>query len=238
MKVSLLFFALVLISSPFSWSGEKVDPNSIESKSIESKSLEPAKADKKSQAKVKEPVKVQLSAHQVVDDVTTQLMAAVGRGKESLKNDPSQYFAEVRTIMEDTVDFGFMAKVVMGRKHWSDASEKQRAEFREAFTVSIVETYAKSIANFSDFKITTLKPKKEDAGKSKVIVVQEFRGPSGKNIVSYTMRKRRSSGEWKLTNVVLSGVSLGEALQSQFAQSVVENKGNLDAAIDGWAFSS
>lgn len=57
-------------------------------------------------------------------------------------------------------------------------------------------------------EIATRKPKKDEVGKKKIGVIQEFNGPNGISLVSYTMRMRRA-GEWKLTNVIIDGVSLG-----------------------------
>ncbi len=175
--------------------------------------------------------------HQVVQEVTDDLMKVVNGGKVALEKDPKKYFSDVRGIMETAVDFKYIARNVMGAKHWTGASEAQKKQFIEVFTSGLVETYAKGMANFADFEISVQKPLEDIGKKRKVEVIQQFKGPNGVNKVSYTMGKRKS-GEWKLINVVLDGVNLGKTLRAQFAQSVSESEGDLDAAIAGWTWQN
>ncbi|MFL0800041.1 MAG: ABC transporter substrate-binding protein [Agarilytica sp.] len=178
-----------------------------------------------------------ISPHDVVEKVTSELMTVVSGGQEALKTNPGQYFKDVRAIMESSVDFKYIARNVMGAKYWKAASESQKTQFIEVFTSGMVETYAKGMANFADYEISVQKPAEAVGEKRKVEVIQKFKGPEGVNRVSYTMGKHRS-GHWKLINVVLDGVNLGKTLRAQFSQSVTESKGDLDAAIAGWAWDS
>lgn len=171
----------------------------------------------------------------VVNSVTQQLMTAVAEGKTALDTDPQPYFNRVREIMEGAVDFDYIARNVMGQKYWTAATEEQQTRFVDLFTTGLVETYAKGMANFADFEVSLQDPEKDIGDKRKVEVVQKFKGPEGVNRVSYTMGQHRS-GDWKLINVVLDGVNLGKTLREQFAQSVSENDGDLDAAINAWSW--
>ncbi len=177
--------------------------------------------------------KVQPTAHEVVDSVTTRLMNVVAEGREAMKENPQGYYDKVRTIMETAVDFRYIARNVMGKKYWLSASEEQKTQFIEVFTSGMVETYAKGMANFVDYDISVENPDQEIGERRKVEVIQRFKGPEGVNRVAYTMGKHRS-GEWKLLNVVLDGVNLGKTLRAQFARSVEDAKGDLNAAIAGW----
>lgn len=209
-----LFTLLLIVTTSVAVAAEKVDAES----------------------KVAE-VDIAAAPHQVVEDVTEDLMKVVNQGKEALEKDPKKYFSDVRGIMETAVDFKYIARNVMGSKHWTKASDKQKAEFVEVFTSGLVETYAKGMANFANFEITVQDPQQEIGNKRKVEVIQQFKGPSGVNRVSYTMGKKKT-GDWKLINVVLDGVNLGKTLRAQFAQSVTENKDDLDAAIAGWTWDN
>ena len=179
----------------------------------------------------------QVTPHQVVEEVTGQLMKIVSNGKQALEKDPEKYYAEVQTVMEQVVDFNYIAKNVMGAKYWRSATNEQKKKFVDVFTSGLVQTYAKGMANFADLDISVMPPDSDLGDKKRVAVIQKFQGPEGVNRVAYTMGLHKS-GEWKLINVVLDGVNLGETLRSQFAQSVVENKGDLDATISGWQLKS
>lgn len=171
--------------------------------------------------------------HEVVDQVTRELLKVVKGGKEALKTDPDKYFKDVRVVMEDAVNFEFIARNVMGG-YSKAATKEQKAEFVEVFTGGLVQTYAKGMANYADLDIAVVAPESKVPAFGKVSVIQKITGPDGVNRVAYTMARRKGD-QWKLINVVLDGVNLGKTFRTQFAQAVKQNKGDIGAAIAGWS---
>lgn len=172
--------------------------------------------------------------HQVVQNVTNSVMKVIKNGEKALKENPDQYFTQVRESLEPTVSFGFIAKNVMA-SHWDKASEEQRNQFTETFTRSMVETLGKGLANYSDLKITTLPPAEGDVSAQKrVEVIQEVAAADGTSRISYTMAQNKG-GEWKLINVVLNGVNLGKSFRDQFTQAMKQNDNDIDKVIATWA---
>ena len=49
----------------------------------------------------------------------------------------------------------------------------------------------------------------------------------------YQMGKGKS-GEWKLRNVIIESVNLGEIYRNQFESAARKRDGDLDAVIDSW----
>lgn len=194
-------------------------------------------ADEPAQTKMAMAATNSASPYEVVDGVISNLMVVVRGGKEALKTNPQGYFDEVRVIMSEAVDFKHIARNVMGPRYWKEASPDQKSKFIDVFASGMVQTFAKGMANFADYDISVQEPKNSLGDRRRVEVIQKFSGPDGVNRVSYTMGKHRS-GEWKLINVVLDGVNLGKTLRSQFSQAVRESEGNLDMAIEGWAWES
>lgn len=173
------------------------------------------------------------TAHAVVAQVTEELMAVTRNQKDLLETDPQAYFAQVEVVLKPVVDFGFIARNVMG-PYWESASPQQRERFVKTFTDGLIETYAKGMANYANLDIALVPPAEGDADKHRVGVVQEITGPEGTNRVSYTMALNRE-GEWKLINMVLNGVNLGKTFRNQFAQAAQQREGDLDAVIDNWS---
>ena len=174
--------------------------------------------------------------HQVVEYVTTRLMDAVKTNKDSLQNDPKTFFAEVQGVLEEAVNFEFIARNVMGQ-YWEKATPEQQTQFVTAFKQSMVETYAKGMANFANLKIEVEPPKEAVPAAGKVNVIQKVTSADSVNRIAYTMA-RRPEGRWQLINVILDGVNLGLTFRSQFAQAVKAKNGNIDAAIKGWSTNS
>ena len=46
---------------------------------------------------------------------------------------------------------------------------------------------------------------------------------------------QNKSGDWRLLNVIIESVNLGEVYRDQFLASAREHDGDLDAVIDNWA---
>jgi len=173
--------------------------------------------------------------HQVVEEVTAKLMNAVKAGKDTLQSDPNKFYSDVQSILEDAVNFEFIARNVMGQ-YWKQATPEQQAEFVTSFKKSMVETYAKGMANFANLKIEVEPPKEEVPNAGKVNVIQKVTSADSVNRIAYTMA-RRPEEKWQLINVILDGVNLGLTFRSQFAQAVKAQKGDVAAAIKGWSTS-
>jgi phospholipid transport system substrate-binding protein len=54
--------------------------------------------------------------------------------------------------------------------------------------------------------------------------------------VQYKMRPTKK-GDWKLRNVVIESINLGNVYQQQFASAVRTYNGDIDAVIDNWSVS-
>lgn len=173
------------------------------------------------------------SPHAVVEKVTNDMMEVIQTGGKALKENPEKYFSDIRATLESTVSFEFIAKNVMA-KYWEQANEKQREQFVEAFTMGMVETLGKGMANYSELTIKTLPSDTDASSVQRMEVVQEVEAADGTSRISYTMAKNRS-GEWKLINVVLNGVNLGKSYRDQFIQAMKQNDNNVDKVIADWA---
>lgn len=177
-----------------------------------------------------------LDAHGLVDQVTQDVLGVVANNKTTIKDNPEKYYAEVSKVLEPVVAFDYIAKVVMAQ-YYKSATDKQRDAFATTFTQSMVETFAKGMANYSDFEITVQPPEGDISDQRKVEVLQEVKTNDGKHIVSYTMAKART-GDWKLINVVLNGINLGKSFRDQFTQAASQQSGDIDKVIATWGQSA
>lgn len=171
---------------------------------------------------------------EVVVNVVDSLKAAVNRHDAEKDPEAVKLLAEMRGILEPVVDFGFIARVVMGPAA-KKASPDQIKRFEDVFRDSLVSTYAKGMTGYvqADMAIPPLSP--EAAGQNRVAVRQEVTTASGVQVIDYTMAKNRTTGEWKLINVVLNGINLGKTFRSQFAQAYKQHEGDIDKVIAQWA---
>ncbi|WP_111641168.1 MlaC/ttg2D family ABC transporter substrate-binding protein [Marinimicrobium alkaliphilum] len=169
--------------------------------------------------------------HAVVEQVTETIMEKVqayARGDLS----GQAYEQAISEALEPVVDFPFIARVVMGN-HGEGASEEQIRTFAEEFKRGLVTTYSRGLASYASSTIRLRGPNESTEGKNRVSVHQEVRDGSESHRLSYTMMRNRA-GEWKVTNVILDGVNLGQSFRSQFNQSMRQYGNDIDKVIANW----
>ena len=174
--------------------------------------------------------------HAVVEQVTGEVLEVVKNQRHLLDENPDAFYSAVSDVLSPVVAFDYIAKGVMGR-YAKQASPEQKKRFSEAFQMNLISTYAKGMAVYGDQEVVVEPPKGEIGSRRKVSVIQKVIGEDGENVVAYTMGKSKQSGEWKLLNVTINGINLGNTFRSQFAQAM-KKKGDLDQVIDGWSASS
>ncbi len=181
-----------------------------------------------------EDVKAQseLTPEEVVEKVTDELLSFVKANAGILDEDSEEYFFGVKRVLDPAVDFESISKSVMGKRYWLEASEEQRKEFVTVFTSSLVRTYGKGMANFTDLDITVESSRPSDKNPKVYYVQQTVKTQSGGNKILYTMRKDEYG--WRVRNVILNGINLGKTSQSQFSEAVKANKGDVGVAISNW----
>ncbi len=173
-------------------------------------------------------------AHNQVQKITVDLLAAIAASGSLLESDPETYFTAVDDVLSPVVDFNFISKVVMGR-YGKAATAEQKTQFEQTFRRGLVVTYARGMANYADQNIIVLPPKNDVAAQRRVSVRQQVNDSGGDtHILAYTMARNKISGDWKLINVVMDGINLGKTFRSQFEQAVKKNNGDIDIVIDQW----
>ena len=170
----------------------------------------------------------------IVEQATVDMLATVKKHNAAGKKTDA-YYADVRKTLEAVVDFPFIAKAVM-RKSVKTATPEQMEKFIAVFKNGLIKTYAKGIANYADSTIKTL-PVSMAADVRRISVDQEVSDKGATHKLSYTLILN-DAGEWKLINVVLNGVNLGESFTSQFDQAMIKNDKNIDKVIETWLAAS
>lgn len=186
-----------------------------------------------------------LTAHDVVRDTSDRVMAVVQDAQTYAEQDPERYYAEVQAILDPVIDFRVFARGVMGAYASSDRyralDEAGRAQLREQldrFTevmrVGLVRTYSKGLLAFGGSRIEVSSPAADEADLDHASVEQLIYTEGAQPYVVIYQMGRDRSGEWKLRNVIIESVNLGEIYRSQFEAAARKENGDLDAVIDSW----
>jgi phospholipid transport system substrate-binding protein len=183
----------------------------------------------------------------LVQQTSQSVLDFVRQVRVDYEKDPGRFNGQVLTIMDPVVDFDYFARSVMGTyasdtRYNSLKSEAEKQAFKAnverfsaMFKQGLVDTYAKYLFKFNGEKIETLPPAKgDDLTKGTVAVMQNIKTGSNKPfVVQYSMRKNKA-GQWKLQNVIVEGINLGQTYRTQFSQAADKYHGDLTAVINNW----
>ncbi|WP_025131983.1 phospholipid-binding protein MlaC [Pseudomonas sp. PH1b] len=172
------------------------------------------------------------SAHDLVQDTTTRLLADLAANKEKYKQSPSDFYNALNSIVGPVVDADGISRSIMTVKYSRKATPEQMARFQENFKRSLMQFYGNALLEYNNQGIS-VGPAKDESG-TRTSVDMQVKGNNGAIYpVSYTLEK--ISDEWKVRNVIINGINIGKLFRDQFADAMQRNGNNLDKAIDGWA---
>ncbi len=169
------------------------------------------------------------SPQAIVESVAQELFDLV-KAKNAGKTADDVYFKQVEGSLDGVVNFPFIAASVMG-KAYKQATPAQRQEFQRVFKDGMVKSLAKGVLGYADSKVTIAGV--NEVNPARTIVKQEVAVEGATHKLDYTMRKEKN-GEWKLINVVLNGVNLGQSFSGQFKASLKKYNGDIDKVIANW----
>ena len=172
------------------------------------------------------------SAHDIVSDTTTRLLADLAANKEQYKQDPSKFYDALNTIVGPAVDVKSIANSIMTVKYSRKATPEQKERFEENFKRSLMQFYGNALLEFKNQGITVGPAKDESGDRTSVDMI--VKGDNGATYpLSYTLNK--VGGEWKVRNVVVNGINIGKLFRDQFADAMQKNGNDLDKTINNWA---
>ncbi len=171
----------------------------------------------------------QRAPEQIVEETSTYILKVLNEDKDRLEEDPKLINALINETVIPIVDLNSMGKLILG-KNWKQASEEQRSKFIFEFKDMLIRTYAKSLVDYGDAKVTVLPDRGKQQGKYHTVQTELDIG-SGKAPlqVAYIFRNNKQN-EWKVFDLAVDGLSLVKNFRTSFSQEIKET--SLDALIE------
>jgi len=185
------------------------------------------------------------SAHELVEKTTVEVMDVVTAADDYVDEDPERYYDQVQAILDPLIDYRGFARSVMGPyatsaryRSLDEAGRAQLVDQLDRFTGvmrrSLVRTYSKGLLAFGSSEIEVVRPDEPPPDESRVSVRQNvYSDRAEPYVVFYQMGRDKDNG-WKLRNVIIENVNLGEIYRDQFVSSARDEDGDLDAVIASW----
>ena len=185
----------------------------------------------------------------IIESTTSQIMAIVGEAPEYFDTDPDRFYNEIGAVLNETIDWRGFARGVMGEYASSSRirslSKEERASlkaqldiFTDTMKTGLIQTYAKGLLAFSGSKFEVINGDEVKAGDRSASVTQLVYGAGDKEYtIRYDMRKSRD-GLWKIRNLNVEGLNLGQIYRSQFASAAKSANGDVAMVVAQWNISS
>lgn len=117
---------------------------------------------------------------------------------------------------------------VLGR-NWARATPEKRTEYLKLFEDWIVVAYVDRFAEYAGESLAITRSKELD--KTNVAVFSELVRPTGGAPVRIEWRVGKSDPSYKITDLIVEGVSMSVNMRSQFASVIQQNGGQVAALL-------
>lgn len=184
-------------------------------------------------------------AHEVVKDTTDRVMAVVEGATSYAESEPQRYYDELYQIFDEVIDYEAFARGVMGQyataQRYRSLDAEGQARLREQlerFTAvmreGLIQTYGRGLLAFGGSRVE-LAGEAEMQGDGRRASVRQriYSDASEPYVVTYQMGLDRDDA-WKLRNVIIESVNLGQVYRNQFQAAARQSNGDLDSVIDNW----
>ncbi|MVW74747.1 MlaC/ttg2D family ABC transporter substrate-binding protein [Pseudomonas xionganensis] len=173
------------------------------------------------------------AAHEVVQQTTSKLLEDLQANKEQYRSDPAAFYAALDRILGPVVDVEGIARGVMTVRYSRQASAEQLGRFEENFKQSLMQFYGNALLEYNNQDIRVLPAAGQQDPQRTAVNMEITDGNGAVYPLSYTMVLQ--DGSWKMRNVIINGINIGKLFRDQFAQSMQNNRNDLNKVIDTWS---
>lgn len=156
----------------------------------------------------------------MLQKTANQIIEVLKQHRSQLAHNPSIVYNAVDQYMVPHVDVDGMSRSVLGRQAWIKATSNEREEFKQVFKQLVIRTYASPLAGYTNETVEFL-PIRGSLDGQFVRVSSVIVRPNANNIgLNYSLVYQ--SGQWKIYDLSVEGVSLLQSFHNQFAE-VLQN---------------
>lgn len=140
-----------------------------------------------------------------------------------------QKVARFRELLKENFAVKSIGRWVLGR-YWRKATYAERAEFLTLFETLIVITYVNRFEKYSGETLTVTKTLLKKAGDA--IVYTQISRSEGVKPINVNWRVRTKDGKFKIIDVIVEGISMGQTQRSEFASVIRQNGGKIQGLLE------
>ena len=170
--------------------------------------------------------------YELIDVKSQEMVIVLTTENELFITDPEMFKDKIKDIFEPLIDFNRVSASVMGKKYYLSATKEERAKFIEVFKISLLDTYAETLAQWGDAEIVTDFSYNERKNQI-VSVKQNLLTTNNIYPIIYKLREYKN-GTYKIVNIIINGINLGKTFHNQFQALAIEKNENISSIIAEW----
>ena len=165
---------------------------------------------------------------QVIRQTVERLIDELTERKAELERDRTQLYELVSRVIVEHIAVDKIAKLVLAQ-HWRNASVDQRVRFTDEFEKILIRTYASALFDYTGHEEMSFQPLQLTGDERTAVVRTDVKLPGVQAFPVNYKFLRLESGEWKIFDVTIEGISLVTIFQFSYAR-VIQTEG-LDGLI-------
>lgn len=155
----------------------------------------------------------------LIKRISNEVMFAVSNDSAIQQGNVQRVMDLVNARIMPHVNFQRMTSSAVGR-HWRGATPEQQQRLQTEFKTLLVRTYAGALGELKG-KTFFFRPMRAQPADTEVVVRSEVRGRGDPIQLDYRLEK--TPGGWKVYDLNVLGVWLGETYRTQFAQEITKS---------------
>jgi len=183
-------------------------------------------------------------AEQLISTTSDEINAIVKGASAYFDTDPDRYYQQIGATLDPHVDYDTFARGVMGhiasKRYVESLPEGERAaaranlpKFRDVLHDTLVKGYGKVFYNYAGSQYAIKSTELIGSG-DRASVTQKVIDPQRKQYeLQYTLNYQGEKG-WKIQNVIVDGINMGQSYRAQFEEALDLYKGNVSDVIKNW----
>jgi phospholipid transport system substrate-binding protein len=183
-------------------------------------------------------------AELLISTTSDAINAIVEGAPAYFDTDPGRYYQQIDTTLKPHVDYDTFARGVMGhvasKRYVESLPEGERAaaranlpKFRDVLHDTLVKGYGKVFYNYAGSQYAVKSSELIGSG-DRASVTQKVIDPQKKQYeIQYTLNHQGEQG-WKIQNVIVDGINMGQSYRAQFEEALDLYKGNVGEVIKNW----
>ena len=186
------------------------------------------------------------TAEDVLENTTTRILAVIDEAKGYVDEDPERYYAAVKEVLDPVVDFRGFARGVMGEYASSaryrsldeagrEVLRAQLERFSETIRTGLVRTYSKGLLAFGGSRVELDDGDSGAVDDERATLRQLIYSEAAQPFVVIYQMARDRDGQWRMRNLIVENVNLGQIYRNQFEAAARRYDGDLDKVIDNWS---